>query len=60
MIPSRRELQEARQQLIKSGWKEEYSIMSDDKGDKRYGIRFTKEDKEFWLNKDTISSLQEK
>ncbi len=43
--------------LLDNGWVRGCSVMTDSTGNGRYGIHFTRNGREFWLNKDTIDNL---
>jgi len=49
-------LKQAKEKLVKDGWIISHSVMASDT--KNYGICFSKGEKTFWLNKDTVGALK--
>lgn len=53
---TRKDLRNAMQRLRDSGWEHVMSLMHADR-DGDYGLLFTKEGRQFWLNIETYKSL---
>jgi len=66
-LPTIQEFREIQKSLIRAGWApvrnykeisdQEFSITTGDQSNGRYGTLYTKNDNEFWLNRDTLNNL---